>query len=1014
MTVTARMAATLNYDVTIPLTLTAGSAETGDYDETVTSVTIPTCPLSVYLDQNLNCTVSVRGPGTVTIETWEDLDADDETFTVAVGSPLPPEVPTDNPSSVEVTIRELRATLEASTRRPAEGRTAVLTATLNVPAPAGGVTATFFADGVGASPATAGLDYTLDPAHPSGAANATADIVIPEGLRRATATLRVVDDDEREGDEEIEIGVVTTPSTYAFPVDTLTIPANDGPASVRLEVEPNPVAEGGDVTVTAHLSEPAPAALAIPLVLLPGTAESGDHGTLAEIAVAAGARFGEGTIETYADEDADDETFTVRVGAMPSTLQAASPTSVEVTIEDVDRPEVWLEAEPNPVAEGDTVTVTALLSEPSEGAVTIPVRTVRGTSESGDHGTLSGIRIAAGEMTGEGRIPTFRDADGDRETFSVVLRGLPASMRAASPDSIEVTIEDYDEPAPEVWLEAYPNPVVEGDSVTVMAFVSLAFDRAVTIPVRTVRGTSESGDHGTLSGIRIAAGEAVGEGRIATVRDEDADDETFTVRVVGSLPSPLRAASPDGVEITIADDGGGSAPGAPRNLRVTAGDERLDLTWTAPSSGTPAYYEVEQREQGASGWTGGPTEPDYTDTVAAIEGLRNGTRYEVRVRGWKEQEASAWATGSGTPASDKGSNASLRGLTVSASAGENGTYRTLALTPSYRPSVTSYTTATAPATTTHLKLTPTAADANASIDVEGHEVASGSASPAIEVYHGTLIWVTVISEDRDAYTEYTVDVRIAETSGEAGRSAAPPADAALAVIGSLSPEHAAGALLDGWSIGEERADALDRLGNANGRYDLGDLLAWIERCRIGGARCGEPPGTTPPASEAALPGAVAAAAKRPERRVPGRRRMRRRRRPRTGVFAVLLAAGLWSCDGAGVVGVPSAADMPEPGYLTVEWTARAAGPAAAGALVEIDGPQVQEVRALGGLELYAGEEGRGPRRFVVAGDMRNGPALEFGVPDLREAGLYTVRVVEVAGADHRLLEPDEYWATVTN
>ena len=106
--------------------------------------------------------------------------------------------------------------------------------------------------------------------------------------------------------------------------------------------------------------------------------------------------------------------------------------------------------------------------------------------------------------------------------------------------------------------------------------------------------------------------------------------------------------------------------------------------------------------------------------------------------------------------------------------------------------------------------------------------------------------------------------------------------------------------------------------------------------------------------------------------------------------------------------------MPEPGYLTVEWTARAAGPAVAGALVEIDGPQVGDARALGGLELYAGEEGRGPRRFVVAGDMRNGPALEFRVPDLREARLYTIRVVEVAGVDYRLLDADRYRAGIAS
>ena len=90
-----------------------------------------------------------------------------------------------------------------------------------------------------------------------------------------------------------------------------------------------------------------------------------------------------------------------------------------------------------------------------------------------------------------------------------------------------------------------------------------------------------------------------------------------------------------------------------------------------------------------------------------------------------------------------------------------------------------------------------------------------------------------------------------------------------------------------------------------------------------------------------------------------------------------------------------------------------AGAVAAGALVEIDGPHVGVAQAPG-LDLYAPHGGRGPRRFVVAGDMRNGPVLEFRVPDRRLAGVYSVRVIEVAGEDHRLLEPGQYRATVTN
>ena len=66
------------------------------------------------------------------------------------------------------------------------------------------------------------------------------------------------------------------------------------------------------------------------------------------------------------------------------------------------------------------------------------------------------------------------------------------------------------------------------------------------------------------------------------------------------------------------------------------------------------------------------------------------------------------------------------------------------------------------------------------------------------------------------------------------------------------------------------------------------------------------------------------------------------------------------------------------------------------------------------LELYATGQGDGPRRFVLAGNMRNGPVLEFEVPDRRQAGLYSVRVVEVAGEDHRLLDANGYRAGITS
>lgn len=66
------------------------------------------------------------------------------------------------------------------------------------------------------------------------------------------------------------------------------------------------------------------------------TAEQGDHGSLASITINAGVTSGTGTITTAQDADTDDETFTVALGNVPSTVTAGSPNSVTVTINDDD------------------------------------------------------------------------------------------------------------------------------------------------------------------------------------------------------------------------------------------------------------------------------------------------------------------------------------------------------------------------------------------------------------------------------------------------------------------------------------------------------------------------------------------------------------------------------------------------------------------------------------------------------------------------------------------------------
>ena len=62
-----------------------------------------------------------------------------------------------------------------------------------------------------------------------------------------------------------------------------------------------------------------------------------------------------------------------------------------------------------------------------------------------------------------------------------------------------VTVTREAQAAVAVSLSATPNPVDEGAAVTVRATLATALVQAVTIPLTVTRGTSEDGDHGSLS-----------------------------------------------------------------------------------------------------------------------------------------------------------------------------------------------------------------------------------------------------------------------------------------------------------------------------------------------------------------------------------------------------------------------------------------------------------------------------------------------------------------------------------
>ena len=72
-----------------------------------------------------------------------------------------------------------------------------------------------------------------------------------------------------------------------------------------------------------------------------------------------------------------------------------------------------------------------------------------------------------------------------------------------------------------------------------------------------------------------------------------------------------------------------TVPGAPTGLSATAGDQEVDLSWTAPASnGGAAITDYEYELNGSGAWTStGGTAPSYT-----VRNLTNGQPYTFKVR----------------------------------------------------------------------------------------------------------------------------------------------------------------------------------------------------------------------------------------------------------------------------------------------------------------------------------------------------------------------------------------------
>ena len=572
VTVTVELSEALTSNVTIPLNLTSGTAESGDYDST--------SPVNVTITGG-------QTEADHTINTYEDDDPDNESFTVQIDTGnLPSGVVAGSPLSAEITITDIglpEVSLSVDQNSVEEGEAVTVTVELSE-ALTSNVTIL-----LNLTPGTAELgDYD---------SRSPVNVTITGGQTEADHTINTNEDDDTK-DESFSIALdednlpaqVMAGSPRSVEI-TITDP--DVP-EVSLSVDKNSVEEGESVTVTVDLSDDLASNVTIPIELTSGTAESSDYDSTSpvNIEITSGQTEAEYTINTYEDDDIENESFTVAIDEdnLPFGTLLGSPASANITIRDASMPEVSLSVDQNSVVEGQPVTVTIELSETLAINVTIPLTLTRGTAESDDYDSASpvSVEIPIGQAEAEYTIKTYEDADTEDETFTVAIGedNLPTGIILGDSTSAEVTITDND--MPEVTLSVDQDSVAEGQPVTVTIELSEALANNMTIPLILTPGTAESDDYDSTSpvNVTIPSGQTEAEHTIKTYEDADTEDETFTVAIgEDNLPTGIILGSLTSAEVKITDN---DMPGilAPVSAEVDEGkSEAVQISlMTQPSS----------------------------------------------------------------------------------------------------------------------------------------------------------------------------------------------------------------------------------------------------------------------------------------------------------------------------------------------------------------------------------------------------------------------------------------------
>ena len=591
----------LENSLTIPVAVSAGTAESGDYSVTgpTFNVTLPGAGLSASTS---SFTLTVN-----------DDNVAGETDVLSVGGTLAGYVITaapltlgdsdSKPASVALSIATDHSTADDSVDEGTDG-----TVTVTASFPAGGTvleTALSVPVNIADGTTEGAADYTATPA--------SFNVSIPAVSYSGTAdfTLSAKDDEVADGLETVQVRGGTLAGYSISSAKVKIIDADTAPTVINLTIDTDSSTNGAQTSVGEGISGRSvrvwaafpdgsavlESAVTVPVVVRDGTTEGADDYSVDdatfEVTIGAGSRRSAtaGTFSlTTVDDDLSGESDKLSVGGGTLAGYTINPASLTITDGDTAPTAVTLTIDADSNANGNQTSVGEGVSGRSvrvwasfpdgsvvrESDVKIPVVVSRGTAEVSDYSVDDAtfeVTIGAGTLTSATPGSFSLRVNDDNVAGESDALSVGGTLAGYTITAADLTLGDSDAPPSQITLTVNPTSSAEdgvGRSVSVWAEFPSAgpvLEGSLAVPVVVSRGTAETSDYSIDDAdfeVTIGAGthkSATAGSFTLTVNDDDVSGESDVLSVGGGTLA--------GYTITAADLTLGDADAAPTAVTLT-------------------------------------------------------------------------------------------------------------------------------------------------------------------------------------------------------------------------------------------------------------------------------------------------------------------------------------------------------------------------------------------------------------------------------------------------------------